>query len=207
MSKIKALSIGEVEASDSKVVWCLNTSNGDAASEIMFQCASRGNNTISVMVPLTFVAICLTDQIAKDYLLESENFRRAVTYGGITLISEEQAQRINSAVGAAEELERVRSMQVNVGVAESISTITGARTKLSRQDKALASQNDETKEASNRVKAIMLDDIEEIDKVNRLRAIRTSLTEADARHIREVATKEGWKLLMRSATQILESLT
>jgi hypothetical protein len=204
--KIQSLTISEVEASQEKEVWCLNTSGSENASEIMFQCHGR-NNTISVMVPLTFVAICLTEQISKEYLIDSENFRRAVTHGGITLISKAQAEKINSAVGAAEEIERVRSMQVNVGVMESIDTITGKRTRLQKagRDDDKTTKGDDV--VNNKVISIIHDDIEEMDKVNRLRAIRTVLTEADARYIRKEATKAGWKLLIKSANQILSSLT
>jgi hypothetical protein len=98
-------------------------------------------------------------------------------------------------------------MQVNVGVMESIDTITGKRTRLQKagRDDDKTTKGDDV--VNNKVISIIHDDIEEMDKVNRLRAIRTVLTEADARYIRKEATKAGWKLLIKSANQILSSLT
>lgn len=212
--QINPLTIAQVERSDEPDVWCLNTSHGDSHGEIMFQCQGRGNNTISVMVPMTFVAINLTDQISKTYLLDSENFRRAVSQGGITLIEGTMAKKINSQSGAAEEVERVKSMAVNVGIMESIDTITGSRTKLAKADgdtkadvrQRTASAASAVERVNPKVQAIMIDEQNEISKVNRLRTIRQELTAVDAVYIRQTAERKGWKKLEKAAATILQEL-
>lgn len=213
-SKITSLSIAQVERSEEPDVWCLNTSHGDTHGEIMFQCQGRGNNTISVMVPMTFVAINLTDQIAKTYLLDSENFRRAVSRGGITLIDSAMAEKINATSGASEEIARVKSMAVNVGVLESIDTITGSRTKLAKSDndtkpnvrQRTASASAAVEKVSAKVQAIMIDDQSEMSKINRLRTIRGELTSTDAVYIRQAAERKGWTKLVKAAATILAEL-
>ena len=213
-AKITSLSIAQVERSEEPDVWCLNTSHGDTHGEIMFQCQGRGNNTISVMVPMTFVAINLTDQIAKTYLLDSENFRRAVSQGGITLIDSAMAEKINATSGASEEIARVKSMAVNVGVLESIDTITGSRTKLAKSDtdakpnvrQRTASASAAVEKVGAKVQAIMIDEQSEMSKINRLRTIRNELTSTDAIYIRQAAERKGWTKLVKAAATILAEL-
>jgi hypothetical protein len=183
----------------------------------MFSVSTRGNNGVAVHVPKTFVAINLTEQVSKQYLLDSENFRRAVGRGGITLIDSATAARINNAEGASEEVERVRNITQHVGVMESQQTLTG-KTDASRIGVGIdkrgvtvvdpRNQSETEERVSAKVLAIVSDTAEgEMGIINRLRSIREELTAIDANYIIREGRARKLKKLEKSGRAILAQLT
>lgn len=114
-AKIETLTLAECAVSKSKELWVLNTTHGELSANIVITGKTGSGEGVTLVVPLTFIAIRLTDAVDKKSLLSFLSFRRAVEMEGISIISEETAEKINSHPRAKAEMERVRLEQRSAG--------------------------------------------------------------------------------------------
>lgn len=99
------LSIGDIEKKSSgPEIWAINSTNENARTRIIIACAKMygdGNDTVELYN--TFIPINLTGQINKKQLLQSSDFRKAVSRGFITLVTADYAKRVlNTQAGRLE---------------------------------------------------------------------------------------------------------
>lgn len=112
MAAIKALTISQVEQSKDSSVWVVNaTGSAGNPKGIMNVTIVEGNGRSStIRIPVTFIAVDLTTQATKSALLMSPDFRRIVSAGLLTLISEEDAQGLNNNEEARKENRRLMNV-------------------------------------------------------------------------------------------------
>lgn len=59
---------------------------------VAFNCVNDVGQPVGVMVPSTFIPVDLTEQITRDSLLKSTNFRRALSKGQLVILTNESAE-------------------------------------------------------------------------------------------------------------------
>jgi hypothetical protein len=113
-SKHKALSLQDIGKQQSyENVWAVNTTQGEDRGNVFFTVANaQGTREDNVILPITWVPINLTEQVTRDQLLGSASFRRALSIGYITIISEEDANRVLKSEAGAKEAARVQKEMI-----------------------------------------------------------------------------------------------
>jgi hypothetical protein len=114
---MKTYTIGEIEAEPTnKPLWALNGSADviQPADIVIGIPKLNGARSDSLLIPMTWLPICITEQIPRAQLLQSSEFRKAVNSRTIRIISEEQAQALLNQEGAAEERERLEEQETRV---------------------------------------------------------------------------------------------
>lgn len=214
------LSIAELERSNARDIWVLNTSHGTHCGAITFQCNSD-SGAVHIEVPFTFVAINLADQASPELILRSESFRRAVARNFLTLVTSERASTQNAGASAAEELAKIRS-GISVGVAESVSTITGGgdirnnqqyqanlgNTQVQTQQAGRDANNyDPDFIVDSRILAVMNNaDLSGAEKVNHLRTHKASIKLVDAFYISSVGVINDEDEVIEAGSSIVRAL-
>lgn len=92
----KALTVSQVEQSQSTSVWAMNTSASKGTGKgIINLTITEGNGRSTVVrIPVTFIPVDLTTQATKSALTMSPDFRRLVASRIITLISDADAEKM-----------------------------------------------------------------------------------------------------------------
>lgn len=180
------ITLQQLEDSGTTVCWVLNNTSGKNQGCVQFQVDNGSGKVTNVLVPHTWVAINLTDQVHIRSLIFNDTFRVALNRGLIRIITEEAAEKINSQVGAAEELEQV-NQNINLGLAETLQSLMG------NLNDGLGVQIMDVNTAENRNAVEGVDprvsftlnnaEMTAEAKVGRLRAIRKELTLADGNAI------------------------
>jgi hypothetical protein len=160
-------------------VWCLNSTTAAERAQITFSVGKlSGDGADAVYVPVTFVPIQLTAQVTKKQLLNSGNFRRAVSMGCIRLITDDHANVMLQGDGVQAELQRLRSESANSDFAQ-VALASGIHVESSGGNmSAMATPTDgeavepEVNPAITVVLAQLSDsEITEVDALNRLRGL------------------------------------
>jgi len=110
-AKIKGLAslrLSQLEDKSVKEIWVLNQTN--PKGEIILEVKARGDNDSTVVkIPMTWVPVCLTDQVPKPMLIESPKFRSLVSNQHIRVVDPKSLDEIMVDPDVAEEIEAVRS--------------------------------------------------------------------------------------------------
>jgi len=122
----RRVTISDLEKTPTGPVWAMNATSGSNRSLLVLTVPRlNGPGVDSVKIPVTYLPIELTGQVPKRQLLACSDFRRAVSSGYLTLVSEEEAEKAMGVPGAREELLRLqeedRALQ-----AQSAALTTGA---------------------------------------------------------------------------------
>lgn len=122
----RPLRISDLEEKRVGSVWVCNRTKGQNRSIINLSVPrAHGRGSDNVNIPITFLPIDLTGQVPKGDLLQSSQFRRAVSSGALLLVSDEDAQKMLEQPGAQEELERL-AREAGLMEAESARMTSGA---------------------------------------------------------------------------------
>lgn len=107
---VKTTTLAALEkAGDKGRVFVLNRSTNDEPGRIVLSIPKlNGNGQDLVRIPHTFVAIDLTEQIPKNQLMQSSDFRKTVNSGLLDLVTEEYAELL---LGTPEGKAEVRRLQ------------------------------------------------------------------------------------------------
>lgn len=96
-----------LEQSDRGGVFCLNDTPANRRSQVIFTVAkTNGIGLDSIYIPAMTYPVELTAQVTKKQLLESSEFRKAVSMRYIRLISREYYDQLMSETGAVEIVQR-----------------------------------------------------------------------------------------------------
>ena len=126
----KYLTVTEIEAqSHQEPIWALN---GSAHSEIGqagdvhvgIPKVNGGTKIDALYLPLSWLPVCLTDQIPRAQLLASSEFRNSVNTKLLMPITTEYANQINQQEGASEERDRLVQRRREVREATAARSIT-----------------------------------------------------------------------------------
>ncbi len=129
---IKELSLVEVEEQgDRAPIWALNNSaksdDVGVPGDLLISVPRPNSPTPDlVRVEQTFLAIELTGQVPRKNLLDSSEFRKAVTNRRLILVSPEQAAKINNREGSDVERRRLAEIRNFVRTAGAARTISDA---------------------------------------------------------------------------------
>lgn len=108
----KLVTIKDIEQQEFGGVFCMNNTPAVQRSQIVFTVSKMsGEGLDNVFIPATGFPVELTQQVTKKQLLNSSEFRRAVSQKLIVLISEEHYNEMMREDGAAEEV-RVAMQQM-----------------------------------------------------------------------------------------------
>lgn len=100
-------------------IWVLNTSQGDKRGNVFFPVPSNQTGREDTVTIFTTAApTCITDQVTRKQVLESSAFRKAVNHRLLTIITEEEAQRMLQDPLMREEYEKVKQQSVGSMTAE-----------------------------------------------------------------------------------------
>ena len=95
-------------------IWVMNETKGDRRGIVIFSVGGGGSGReTSVTIHATFAPTCLTDQVARSRLLDSPEFKLAVSRDMLRLISEEYAQELLADDATRAEYDKVRTTSVN----------------------------------------------------------------------------------------------
>lgn len=110
----RAITINDLEATSTGPVWVLNTSGPSTGGRGNIALLLKVNGEpLSIGVPVTWIPINLTEQVAKEHLVQSAEFRRALYRGQLRLIGEDEARTMLSESGATEEASRCSRFNLN----------------------------------------------------------------------------------------------
>lgn len=113
MAKYRKLSVGDVERSADPEIWAINSTQGNLRGEVNFDIPkANGSGSDAIIVPVTFVAVCLTEQASREQIMRASSFRNTVRKGLISIISAKDAQEINSMPGAKIEIARIQKQSM-----------------------------------------------------------------------------------------------
>lgn len=124
---IREIPLHEIESSGISTIWAVNNSklsNLGQLGEIFAAIPKlRGHGFDNLRVPQTWLPCELTDQIPRDQLLASTEFRRLVNKRLVILIDARTAEKLNSQAGAERERRTLAAKEDNLrasGVAGTI---------------------------------------------------------------------------------------
>lgn len=170
----RALTLADLEVSKSSSVWVRNNSN--PKGNINMTMSDGMGNNIVVTVPVTWIPLDLTTQASKTGIISSPTFRRMLSMGLLTLVSEAEATEVMSDAKAQKEAQRVYShareasldayapAEAKVATAESDGSVSGFAMQLS-----------------------VASDLDEDQVMTMLRGNESTLTKADFKYIAETS--------------------
>ena len=149
----KYLTVSELEAQEgSPAIWALNGSAGSEvgqAGDVHVGIPKiNGTKVDALYLPQTFLPFCLTEQIPRNQLLASSEFRNSVNTNLLVLITEEYAQTILQEDGVEEERDRLMQLKRQVREATAARSITQSGAEI--VNTAELEDNTETKVTSAR---------------------------------------------------------
>lgn len=105
---MKAISILQLEESSVKSVFVLNRTTGHEKGNIIISVAKKsGQGTDTVLIPDTFIPINLTEQVSKQQLIDSSDFRSALMSRRLQLVSSDDAEKALETSVARKELDKI----------------------------------------------------------------------------------------------------
>lgn len=190
--------INDLEKSNTGPVWVLNTSKGSNRSIIVLSVPKAQGGTDNVRVPVTFLPINLTDQVPKRQLLQSSDFRRAVSSRWLSLVSEEEAQKVMGRPGAQEEIDRLMMEErtINNDSARMVAGVENPEAVASTGISPRVQQFISTLEESSEPKAAL----------NTLRSMG-ELTEQEFRAVSRVAADRKYQDIVAHCEEQIESMS
>lgn len=111
MSKVdavKTIQLTELENSDTTHVYVLNNSNPKGL--INFQCNDGLGNSVTIVIPITWIPVDLTTQVIKNSLVTNPQFRRLVSGKMLLLAEPKAAEEILASREGSDELKRIFDM-------------------------------------------------------------------------------------------------
>lgn len=155
--KFLQISYFDKNPKSTKPIWGVNTASESelgVVGEILLAIPSpNGGTPDRLVIPQTWLPQELTRVINRRRLLNSVEFRSAVDKNLISLISEEDAQRLLRQDGAAEEQARIRERQRQIRQAGAARTLADSKAEVSRAD-GVAVEEDDT---GGRNKTVIID--------------------------------------------------
>ena len=183
LNQSSILSIHDIEKHQYGPVWALNQTTGADKGNVTFTVPkANGNGSDTVSVPLTFIPLDLTEQVTKDQLFKSSDFRRAVALGYLVLINDTEAQKLLEIPGAAMEKARlVREQRVSAVEEQSkaMGMISPTKDGLVGEGGILPA-----------VELIMVDavDKDQVEIINSLRSMESEMDAKDFEYVKSQAT-------------------
>jgi hypothetical protein len=110
MSKlqIRTLSVTEIEKNGIDTIYVLNNTKGAEKGNVLFEVPKlSGAGTDAVLVHSTYIPVCLTDQVSKEQIVKSSEFRKAINSRRLTIIHSDDAIALLDTKTAKKELERI----------------------------------------------------------------------------------------------------
>lgn len=199
LSREDTLTISELDKSNSKDIWVINSTSGNTCGVVQFQVMNNQGTHINIEVPYTFVAVNLANFSAPANIINSDAFRRAVNRRMLTIVTDDYAEILNSSPEAQIELETI-SRGVSVGAAENAETLLGggdlkSNRKVQVNLPTTAGINEDDDESNDELKinpvilSVMRNSsTSSMEKVNQLRTHRKLLKPVDAYYIHASAT-------------------
>ncbi|QJT70897.1 hypothetical protein GR7B_00099 [Vibrio phage vB_VcorM_GR7B] len=190
---------------ETRNVFVTNNTEGRERGPIFFTVHQlKGNGVDNVVVPNTWMAVDLTSQVHPQQLLESNTFRRLVNSNLVTILTDEEADKINSREGAESEIQRLRKEEFNI---EATLSGNGLGSRGSVEAKPTVEQTN-IGQPSMKVEVLMAEaeKTDEVSLINALRNIKSELVEPDYKFVRKVAKGLGYKSLTRWCNNQLKKI-
>lgn len=170
----KPVTIADLEASKSSSVWVKNNSN--PKGNINMTMSDGMGNNIVVTVPVTWIPLDLTTQASKTGIVSSPTFRRMLSMGLLTLVSEAEALAIMSDAKAQKEAQRVYSHAKEVGL------------DYAPVEAKIAASESDGSVSGFAMQLSIATDLDEDQVMTMLRGNESTLTKADFKYIAETST-------------------
>lgn len=159
---VKLLNISDFESEGPKAlgaIWGINTSEKSAiavSGEVLLAIPKRNGTgqPDPLRMPLTWLPQELTRDIPRQRLLQSSEFRKAVSSQLIGLIDEDTAKRMLRQSGANEEQQRLTAQTKHIRDAGAARTIADSNATIARADGV---KDDDDEDRSGRNKTVMID--------------------------------------------------
>lgn len=137
----KGLTLRELENSTDKSIYIVNTSPKELRGEILFDVPKRnGQGADLVKIAKTWIPQDLCEQLPRDQILESANFRGTLNKGLIKLVAPEYAEEVLAGEDAQQEVSRIRNQRNAANAILNSSTMTGNRKKDEDDEKQTPTQ-------------------------------------------------------------------
>ena len=85
IKELKTLRVADLEDKSVREVWAMNNTKPKGEIALGVKSPADGSVTL-VIIPATWIPVCLTEQVPKQMLLNSPDFRKLVSSGGITVV-------------------------------------------------------------------------------------------------------------------------
>ncbi len=137
---IRKLTLHEIELQDPRApIWALNNANksevGLQGDIIIGIPKLNGSKVDHLRIEHTWLPVELTGQIPRSQLLESSEFRQAITDRLIIVIDEDTAKRLQSKEGASVERKKLATLRAHIKSGGAARTISDANVEISSGDK------------------------------------------------------------------------
>lgn len=221
LSSDDILTIEQLEDSDAKSIWVLNTSYERNQGAISFQVEGSGGKLTNVEVPFTFVAVNLADSARPRNIIDNEHFRRAVARRLLTIVTPEYARTHNASASAQVELDKI-ARGISVGVQETSDTLNPSsdiKTTMTNQTQlSMGStvdvnnpsygneQNPELVVDQRIINTMNNDNFSEQERIASLRTNKSYIKLVDAFYISRLAQANDWEEVADTARLILKQL-
>ena len=105
---MKPFSIVDLEKSKSSSVFVLNKTSGHEKGNVIISVSKKSGQGIDVvLIPSTFIPVNLTEQVSKTQLLDSSDFRSALSSRRLVLIDSDEAFKMLDTKVAQKELDKL----------------------------------------------------------------------------------------------------
>lgn len=97
--------------------------NANQRANVVFTLRNSNSELATIPVFATWVPVCLSEIAPKDAILNSQSFMKAINIRKLVIIDEASAQQLLKQLGATEEIERVRKMDINTATGDALGVI------------------------------------------------------------------------------------
>lgn len=104
VSSVRKLTLSECEKDGTSSVWVTNNTNPPGNINLSMQI---GSESVAIVIPMTWIPFDVTTQTTKSSIIVNPQFRRLVSTGTLSLISEDDAELILKDSSAQEEYARL----------------------------------------------------------------------------------------------------
>ncbi|MGE8452004.1 MAG: hypothetical protein ACN6OP_15555 [Pseudomonadales bacterium] len=137
---VRKLTLHEVELQDPRApIWALNNATRSEVGlqgDILIGIPKlNGSKVDHLRIEHTWLPVELTGQIPRSQLLESSEFRQAITDRLIVIIDEDTAKRLQSKEGATSERKKLAMLRAHVKSGGAARTISDANVEISSGDR------------------------------------------------------------------------
>lgn len=207
MSKreITPMNIADIEP-NARHLYLLNTTKGDRRGPIHMSVPKlSGSGSTAINIPLTWIPVDILDQCAVEQLIKSSDFRRMVSFGVITIVSEEDQEKIMKRPGATEEKAKVRDRMM-YGNAMAQNNALEPEVSVHKNEEGLAYVDDEDDTISMRTRTIMEDakSKDEMSVINTLRNFEDEMNEDEWQFVMAGAKKLKYRKLVKYCRRMMD---